>query len=269
MAGAHRHGHGSNSAASQAELIALLETLYKSRNPTRRWLHRTRRDWMIARISECARMRPGRALEVGFGAGVYLRALATNYREAVATDLEEVHLAHARAIAHDHPNLRVLIDDITASDLPPESFDLVLCSEVIEHIRQTSAVIRGIRRLLAPGGFLLISTPQRFSILEIACKVAFMPLVINVARRIYGEAVFETGHVNLMTRRQMIRELQAGGFEILQHFESGLYLPLLAEFGGERGMRFARRIEERMRGGRISWILWTQYYLARAQATSC
>src|SRR6266481_1664699 len=84
--------------ARDAELLALLETLYSSRNPTRRWLHCTRRDWIIAKLRECARIRPGRALEVGFGAGVYLPALCESYREVVATDLDQAHLNHARPL---------------------------------------------------------------------------------------------------------------------------------------------------------------------------
>ena len=59
---------------TEAELLPLLETLYDSRNPTRRWLHRTRRDWIIGKLRQYAR--GDRALEIGFGAGVYLSALA-------------------------------------------------------------------------------------------------------------------------------------------------------------------------------------------------
>jgi SAM-dependent methyltransferase len=260
------NGCGAHSRApySESQLLALLETLYNSRNPTRRWLHRTRRDWFISRIAECALERPGRALEVGFGTGVYLPALATNYREAVATDLDQSHLAHARAITAAHPNLRLLVDDITHSQLPRESFDLVLCSEVIEHIPATPDALAGLRRALAPGGFLLLSTPQRYSLMELACKVAFMPGVINLARRIYGEAVFETGHINLMTARQMTSALEAAGFHIKQRFKSGLYLPLVAEFAGTSGVRIEEWLEQRLRNGRLSGTLWTQYYIAQA-----
>jgi SAM-dependent methyltransferase len=248
---------------SDSQFIGLLETAYNSRNPTRRWLHCTRRDWLIGKIADCARERPGRALEIGFGTGVYLRALASHYNEAVATDLNDRQLEYVRARTADLVNLQVLIDDITDSHLPPRSFDLVLCSEVLEHIRDTCSAIEGIRRVLAPGGFVIVSTPQRHSLMELACKLAFMPGIINLVRKVYGEPVFETGHISLMTERQMRRVLKSAGFHIRQQFKSGLYVPLVAEFAGITGMRLEGWLEERLREGPLSWILWTQYYVAQ------
>jgi 2-polyprenyl-3-methyl-5-hydroxy-6-metoxy-1,4-benzoquinol methylase len=261
MAASTNYSHGA--VSSEQQLLELLETLYNSRNPTRRWLHCTRRDWIIAKLRELAAERPGRALEIGFGAGVYLSALAENYREVTATDLDQAHLDHAQRLLITHPNLRLLTDDITDSKLLPASFDLILCSEVLEHIPDTDRVIAGIRRLLAPGGFLLLSTPQRHSLMELTCKVAFMPGVIQLVRRIYGEAVFETGHINLTSEPELIRTLTAHGFTIREQFKSGLYLPLIAEFGGASGLRFSQRLEERLRRGRLSFALWTQYYVAQ------
>ena len=252
---------------SKSQLVALLETLYNSRNPTRRWLHCSRRDWIIAKIAECAHERPGRGLEIGFGTGVYLRALAKHYEEVIGTDLDQRQLEHAHACTADIPNLQLLLDDITDTQLPAHSFDLVLCSEVLEHIRDTGRAITGIRRVLAPGGLLIVSTPQRHSLMELACKLAFMPGVISFVRRVYGEAVFETGHLSLMTERQMTRALESAGFHIRQHFKSGLYLPLIAEFAGISGLRLERWLEARLREGPLSWTLWTQYYVAQSDAS--
>ncbi|MBV8772836.1 MAG: class I SAM-dependent methyltransferase, partial [Deltaproteobacteria bacterium] len=235
---------------------------------TRRWLHCTRRDWVISKIAECARERRGRALEIGFGAGVYLRALASHYDEVVGTDLSDSQLEYVRMRTADLINLQVLIDDITDSHLPAHSFDLVLCSEVLEHIPDTQKAIGGIRRVIAPGGLLIVSTPQRRSLMELACKVALLPGLINMVRRVYGEAVFETGHISLMTERQIRQALESVGFHIRQQFKSGLYLPLVAEFAGNRGLRLERWLEERLRDGPLSWTLWTQYYVAQAVSPS-
>ena len=256
------------SEAAEAQLIGLLETLYNSRNPTRRWLHCTRRDWLIGRIAECARERPGRALEVGFGAGIYLRALTSHYGQVVASDLNRAQIDYVEKRTGDLPNLHLEIDDITDTHLPLRSFDLVLCSEVLEHIPDVGQAVAGIRKVIAPGGLLIVSTPQRYSFVELACRFAFMPGIIGLVRRIYDEAVFETGHISLMTEWQMKSILKSAGFHIRQQFKSGLYLPLLAEFAGNRGMHLQRWLEERLRDGPLSWTLWTQYYIAQAAHSS-
>jgi len=249
---------------TRSELLPLLETLYESSNPTRRWLHCSRRDWIIGKIRECAHERSGRAIEIGFGAGAYLPTLAETWREVVASDLDEAHLDHARAIAAKYPNLQLMRDDVLDSKLPEHSFSLVLCSEVIEHIADTQRVLAGMHRLLEPGGILLLSTPQRWSLMEMAAKVAFLPGIVEIVRRIYGEAVFDMEHINLMTAREAQRQLSRAGFRIRERYKSGMYIPVVAEFAGERGRRFEEWLERRLRGHAMDWMLWTQYYVAQA-----
>src|ERR1700730_17290696 len=127
--------------AHESELVRLQKTLYSSSNPTRKWLHCTRRDWIIQRLRRCALERPGRALEVGFGSGVYLPELANLYQEVVAMDLTEAFLNNGRSLAKKFPNLQVVGGDITRCVLPDAQFDLVLCSEVIEHIDRSERAI--------------------------------------------------------------------------------------------------------------------------------
>ncbi len=249
---------------TESQLLPLLDTLYESSNPTRKWLHCTRRDWIIEKIRETARQRPGRAIEVGFGAGVYLAALAETFGEVVATDLDQAHIDHARAIAARYPHLHLMRDDVVESKLPEHSFGLVLCSEVIEHIADSESVLAAMHRLLEPGGILLLSTPQRWSLMEMAAKVAFLPGVVKIVRRIYGEAIFDMEHINTMTADEAERQLQSAGFRIRERFKSGMYIPMVAEFAGERGRKFEEWVERRVRGRWPDWMLWTQYYVAEA-----
>jgi Methyltransferase domain len=51
--------------------------------------------------------------------------------------------------------------DITDMDLPGGSFDLILCSHVLEHVPDDRAAISELRRVLVPGGLCLVLTPYR------------------------------------------------------------------------------------------------------------
>lgn len=51
--------------------------------------------------------------------------------------------------------------DITKMDLADGSFDLILCSHVLEHVPDDRAAMSELRRVLAPGGLALVLTPYR------------------------------------------------------------------------------------------------------------
>lgn len=252
--------------STNAELLALQRALYESRNPTRRWLHCTRRDWIAAQLTRLAADRRGAALEVGPGSGVYVPLLARLFDRVTVSDVHDAYLDAARALAAGHPNVTVVQDDIRRPALPSASFDVVLCTEVIEHVSESPAALAGMRRLLRPGGVLLLSTPQRYSPLEVCSKIAFLPGIIDLVRVVYREPILPTGHINLMTARQIRRQLAEAGFTIRESHTSGVYVPVLAELGGEPARRLAAWLEGRLRGGPLQWLLWTQYYVGSRAA---
>ena len=123
-----------------------------------------------------------------------------------------------------------------------------------------AAVLGGIFRLLRPGGVLVLSTPQSFSTVELLGRVAFWPGLIQIVRAIYREPVLPTGHISLLTRRRLGELLAETGFRTQGSALSGLYLPLIAEAGGQRALQIERELAGRIAGGRLSGLLWTQYW---------
>jgi 2-polyprenyl-3-methyl-5-hydroxy-6-metoxy-1,4-benzoquinol methylase len=243
------------------ELFQLQKTLYESKNPTRRWLHCSRRDWINAAIGRWG-ANAGRALEVGPGSGVYLPTLASVADEVVGIDVETAYLDRLRPMERQEPHLHLVHDDILGSSFPDGHFDLILCTEVIEHIADSQRALDEMHRVLAPTGVLILSTPQKYSPLELFSKLAFLPGIIDVVRWIYKEPILETGHINLMTKRELRRQLARAGFVTVETHLSGVYLPGIAESLGDRALRLEQGLERRVRGTVFEGLLWTQYAIA-------
>jgi len=55
-----------------------------------------------------------------------------------------------------------IVADITSTGLPTESYDVVVCLQVLEHVQNPSAVCQEIARLVKPGGWVAISAPQSY-----------------------------------------------------------------------------------------------------------
>ena len=243
------------------ELFELQETLYDSTNPTRRWLHCSRRDWVIAAISRWGKS-AARALEVGPGSGVYLPTLATVAAEVIGIDIEDAYLDRLGPIEREYPHLRLVHDDIVASSFPDDYFDLILCSEVLEHIADSQTALKEMRRVLSPSGTLIMSTPQKYSLMELSSKLAFLPGIIDVVRWIYKEPIMETGHINLLTKQMLRQQLDRAGFTVMETHSLGLYIPGLAESLGHRAAQIEEVLENRARGTRFDGLLWTQLVVA-------
>lgn len=107
---------------------------------------------------------PGRrVLDAACGEG-YGSALlaAAGARDVLGVDIGAEAVAHARARYGHVPRLRFEQGDATALEaLPDAGFELIVSFETLEHVAAQERLLDGFVRLLAPGGVLLLSTPDR------------------------------------------------------------------------------------------------------------
>jgi 2-polyprenyl-6-hydroxyphenyl methylase/3-demethylubiquinone-9 3-methyltransferase len=107
----------------------------------------------------------GRVLDVGCGTGSLLERLAERGCSGVGIDLSPDSVALAaerlRAIgADDRLEARVG----SAYEPPEGPYDLIALTDVLEHLEEPRACLRALRERLAPGGLLVVSTPNRRSL---------------------------------------------------------------------------------------------------------
>lgn len=93
---------------------------------------------------------------VGYGANILAEAGA---REVVGVDnaAEVIEAVRDRA----RPNVYLEVGDLRHLGFPDDSFDVVVCFEVIEHVEDPFAVLDELARVLSSTGFLALSTPNR------------------------------------------------------------------------------------------------------------
>ena len=158
--------------------------------------------WERRRALLLAEARPGeRVLDLGCGAGHFTAALLGHGCDVIAVDIAERALERARRTAPG-ADLRLIGP---GGELPVDhrEIDLVWCSEVVEHIPDVGAALTEVRRVLRPGGRLLLTTPahglvRRVLIAALRFDAHFDPL---------GE------HVRFFTRRSLRASLEAAGMD--------------------------------------------------------
>ena len=156
-----------------------------------------------------------RIVDVGCGDGSATRLVAglDARNTVIGVDWSATALARARA-----RGLLVIQGGVDTAGLPlPDSCaDVVIMSELIEHLVDTDAAVDEARRVLCPGGVLLLSTPNLAAWFNRGLiGLGIQPVFSEVSLRgIYGRPGHEVvGHLRLFTRRALVEFLTDRGFE--------------------------------------------------------
>jgi 2-polyprenyl-3-methyl-5-hydroxy-6-metoxy-1,4-benzoquinol methylase len=119
----------------------------------------TRFRLMLREIRKNIAAPPRHILDIGCGSGGMLRLLARKYPGADRVGIEPS--AAARAALPAALSSQVLAGGVLELEgqLPAERADLVVCSEVLEHVQQPGEVLGSLVRLAAPGALLIVTVP--------------------------------------------------------------------------------------------------------------
>jgi SAM-dependent methyltransferase len=139
---------------------------------------------------------PGRLLDVGCGLGYLLEAAAARGWEPYGVELS---VEGARRAAEGVGAHRVFCGALEQAPLEPASFQAVTLTDVLEHLPDPVGSLRRCRELLAPGGVVLIATPQ----------------VGSFSQRLLGRHWFQykDEHLQLFTRRALGVALERAGLQ--------------------------------------------------------
>jgi 2-polyprenyl-3-methyl-5-hydroxy-6-metoxy-1,4-benzoquinol methylase len=95
--------------------------------------------------------------EIGSGGGHVLRMFPR--ARLTAIDVSDVFLDTARKNLAGY-DVKFIKGEVDKLDLPPASFDRIICTEVLEHTVDPDAILSAMERLLRPNGVAVITVPN-------------------------------------------------------------------------------------------------------------
>jgi 2-polyprenyl-3-methyl-5-hydroxy-6-metoxy-1,4-benzoquinol methylase len=148
----------------------------------------------------------GRVLDVGCAEGANAEVL----RRRGATHLAGIELDEAFA-AKARERYDEVVQGAVPDDLrwPDESFDTVLCYDILEHLYDPWGVAKRLADLLRPGGQLHLSIPNARS------KELWLPLLREGRFRYQPEGIMDVTHVRFFGRRDAVEMLEGAGLEVV------------------------------------------------------
>ncbi|MBM4305839.1 MAG: class I SAM-dependent methyltransferase [Deltaproteobacteria bacterium] len=177
-----------------------------------------RRCQFIAAAVEQEKLRkleggPIRVLDTGCGDGVFIDLLHSHSRvDLWALDYNLLRLKRAKS---RFPEVRFSLQDLKQPSLREGKFDIIVMSQVIEHIPEDEKVLKILFDLLLDGGCLILGTPNEGCFLARLRNHFLEPYIRRT-----------TDHIHFYTEKEVRKKIERTGLIIQGVMREGFFFPL-------------------------------------------
>jgi predicted TPR repeat methyltransferase len=173
----------------------------------------------------------GTLLDLGAAGGELGSALRSQFDRTIGFEYEKDRIAQLR----DHFDSVVIADLETVRRLPKNIRAIVL-ADIIEHLRDSTALLRCVRESLAADGRLFLSVPN---IANITVRLGLLFGVFEYRDR----GILDYTHLRFFTMRTIRREMEQAGFRIVAERGSSVPIRLIiGKYTPEPLLRFGERL---------------------------
>ena len=158
-----------------------------------------------------------RVLDLGCGNGTFISSFRGRGWDLYGADFSSSGVEIARK---SFPEVSFVLADATRQPISPfftenaGSFDVIISTEVIEHVYDPRGLLKNARSLLKPGGMLILSTPYHGYL-----KNLLLALTGKLDQ--HFTVLWDHGHIKFWSRKTLTSALTEAGFEQICFFGAG------------------------------------------------
>jgi len=123
-------------------------------------------------------------LEIGCSTGIIDNYLSEYFSQVIGTDIDEQAITFANN-TFKKDNLKFHIDDAMNLKFPDNSFDVVICAQIYEHMPDAEQLMSEIYRVLKPSGICYFAAGNRLDIKEHHYNLPFLSVIPRPLGHIY------------------------------------------------------------------------------------
>jgi 2-polyprenyl-3-methyl-5-hydroxy-6-metoxy-1,4-benzoquinol methylase len=169
---------------------------------------------MVAVLSDYLRsdLKPFSVLDIGSSTGIIANYLSKYFGKVVGIDIDKNAIAYAKN-NFKKDNLQFAISDSMDIDYPDNSFDVIICAHVYEHVPDADRLMTAIHRVLKPGGVCYFSAGNRLTVKEPHYNLPFLSVMpryfAHRYMKIVGKGTFYyEKHLSYWGLKRLIRNFE-------------------------------------------------------------
>lgn len=144
-----------------------------------------------------------RILDLGCGEGHITEAIRQRWAQAEICGFD-YSLSAIQTAQRQYPSIEFAVADAYAIPYGPATMDATVMNNLWEHLPDPLRLLSQVRRVLKPGGYVMVSTPSRYRFHNLLRAISGKPI-----------AFMSKHHVTEYTVGQVIEQLRFGGFEVI------------------------------------------------------
>ena len=167
-------------------------------------------------------------LNVGGSAGIIDNYLSNHFSSVTGIDIDEHAIAHARK-SYQKSNLEFRVADALNLPYGDNSFDVIVCSHVYEHVPDPYKMFREIHRVLKPGGVCYFSAGNRLMWNEPHHNLPLLSAIPRPLAHIYIRLAgkgkyYHEKHLSYWGLRKLVNNFKCSDYTVRLVMESEKYM---------------------------------------------